>query len=135
MTSLAGLESLRQIGGFVGNGQTGRVQLTSNPVLADVSAIGPAIAGVTDTYIDVQYNDSLPDFTGWEAAESIKGLYVRFNDGLTTLSGLDGLVEIRNGFTVHGNPSLQSLSGLESVQRIGPTFNIIANNSLILGET
>ena len=79
----------------------------------------------------IRYNDSLGSLEGLDNLTSIGFLYVFDNDMLTDLSGLEGLTSTEGGLWIERNNNLSTLTGLEGLNTISSRININNNNNLI----
>ncbi|MEE4172743.1 MAG: hypothetical protein V2I57_00645 [Xanthomonadales bacterium] len=53
-----------------------------------------------------------------------------FEDPITSLAGLDDIVEVRGQLAIVGNPRLESLEGLENLRRVDGRFGVAHNRAL-----
>lgn len=142
LTSLSGLERLRQVG---------TLGVLDNPVLADIMGLSslaivesrltingnPALTSLrglealTDVGEDLEIseNAALVDLGGLNAVSLVVGsLIIASNNNLVTCEGLTELVTV-GGLNVWSNDNLQSLAGLESITELGP-LRITANPAI-----
>ena len=68
------------------------------------------------------------DFEGLGSLESVGGLYLDFDDGLTSLCGLDRLTSIEGGIVFRMNLSLASLEGLDRLTSLSGSIFLLAWN-------
>lgn len=120
LTDLTGLENVA-IGG-----------LTVSDMPNLLSFQGANGAGPTLNTLNAARNDSLVDFTGLQAVESIDGLVsVIDNPSLTSFAGLEQLQGISRNVIIKDNDQLTDLSGLGSLQTVDENLTIRSNASLV----
>jgi hypothetical protein len=143
-TSLAGLESLTSLGAeydfFLPF--NGRLQISCNPLLTDVSALanllpqvsaeaaglGGTTPGETNKFLILEGNASLTDLSGFEGLTHIYSLEVN-NTSLQSLTGLDSLQRVESYLTIEDNAALANLNGLGSLEFVS-YFEIEGNTVL-----
>jgi len=110
LTSLTGLDNLETIGGDLLIG--GNDLLTSLSGLGNLASIGGNLSIGINVWDGIEYedlgNNALTSLTGLNSVNSIGGnLYVRFNDALTSLSGIDNIAASTIGdISIYSNSSL-----------------------------
>jgi len=110
LTSLEGLDDLETIGGDLSIG--GNDLLTSLSGLGNLNSIGGNLSVGISAWNGIGYedlgNNVLTSLTGLDSVNSIGGnLYVRFNDALTSLSGIDNIAASTIGdISIYSNSSL-----------------------------
>nr|NQU90819.1 T9SS type A sorting domain-containing protein [Bacteroidota bacterium] len=152
LTSLAGLDNITSIEGdllisncaglidlsALSNLQNlgGNFKLYENENLESLSGLENLT--LIEGNIDIQYCNSLTNLNGLNNIESINGsigVYIRDNDALLSLVGLESLETItgslRIGSWASGNNSLFNLVGLENLTLVGGDMEIGGNNSLV----
>lgn len=108
--ALVDLQGLGAIEGF-----SGRLVIGDNAVLADISALAPAL-GPKLLEIAITGNPALADLQGLEPVISAGTVIIADNAGLLDLSGLDGLQEaLPEGLVIEVNPQLLGLDGLNAL--------------------
>lgn len=110
---------------------TGPVGFNSNGLLATVTT------GLTDL-TDLEFTNlpALTDVSGFSGLTgvTVTGLVVRNTEALTSLDGLQGIVDVTDGLTVVGNSALTSLTGLSGVTGVGTELQLV-NNGLVTDLT
>lgn len=108
--SLVDLSGLAAIDGF-----SGRLIIGDNALLADISALAPAL-GPQLLEIAISGNPALVDLQGLESVVSAGTVLITDNDALLDLSGLDGLQKAEpEGMAVEDNLQMVSLDGLDAL--------------------
>ncbi|MBN8681296.1 MAG: hypothetical protein J0L99_01525 [Chitinophagales bacterium] len=142
LTSLVGLESAQQLVNLsitgnaisnlngLNNLQTVSTSLGigNNPNLNDLTALSMLQSAGNIAIVD---NDALVSLNGLDALTNITndGLYFQYNNSLTDLTALDGLLALPGGLYLEDNDALQNLQGLHHIQSIG--YLTIQGNAIL----
>ncbi len=135
LESLAGLEALEVV--------DQHVTITDSPLLSSLGALEnleslfislelknlPALAtfdGLQNmTNLQGLYLErtGLTSFQNFPAVEDMYSVEIRFNDALTSLSGLENLEVVQQGFRISASP-ITSLHGLEGLRHVGSGLSV-----------
>jgi len=143
LKSLAGLENLTSIGGYLGiDGNASLISLNGLNNLASVggylsvynNCILENLSGLDNIIsiggLNIQNNASITSLYGIEKIISIGDLNIMNNTALTSLSSLENITSIGRDVEIWNNAALTSLSGLENIASVGRDL-YIANNDVL----
>jgi hypothetical protein len=119
LKSLAGLENLTSVGGYLGIG--GNASLISLNGLNNLTSVGG--------HLSVSNNCTLKNLSGLENITSIGSLEIYNNASITSLCGIEGIISIGD-LEIMNNAVLTSLSSLENITSIGRDVGISNNAAL-----
>ncbi len=114
LQSLSGLERLSSFGS-----STGTIMITNNPSLINLRGLDSV--EVLLTHLLVENNESLTSLDGIENLHTLgtniygRGLWIKSNPVLMSLSGLSGIQSAVRSIYVTDNPNLTSLVGLDNI--------------------
>lgn len=128
--TVAANDGLTDLGGLADlQGFSGQLMIENNAALEDISALEFVLdpAGLAGIY--VVDNPVLVDLVGLEAVTQVGELQLFNNDALTSMHGLEGLVESTNDIYIVGHDNLTTTAGLEALQKV-VTLQIFDNKAL-----
>ncbi len=153
LTSLSGLDNVDKVANLsirdndsltsldgLGDGElvVSRIYIQNNDSLTSLNGFDPSFWGEYRS-IEISDNDSLSGLGGLESIEALGNLVIRQNASLTSLDGLNNLVQVgfkpfdwypMGNLIIRSNPALSSLDGLEHLQVVGGSLEIESNPAL-----
>ena len=120
LVNLSGLESLSSIGGSF--------EMSLNPALTDIVGLNNLSAIGRELFIFG--NNTLVSLNGLGKLTFVTNLWIRDNDFLTNLTGLNNLTSIEETLTIRYNDALINLTGLENLTSVGSSVFIQYNDAL-----
>jgi hypothetical protein len=103
----------------------------ANAPLADLSGLG-ALRRVDQLYLSNL--SRLQDLRGLSSLHTASSLDLSLNPALTSLEGLELLVDLPGHLTISGNHALTSIAGLANVVHVGGLLNLEGNSMLTSAE-
>jgi hypothetical protein len=110
MTSLEGMPAFGEI--------SHSLRIGENDILADITALGSSSFPVGDSpQVDISVNSNplLTSLSGLPATDKVQTLSITDNCALSSLGGLESLVEVWSGLVIFDNTALSDCSALKVV--------------------
>ena len=128
LVSIAGLASLREVGGTLGIGagrltqKTGTLLVNLDP-MASLSVVGG---------VSIAENSRLEQIDGLaNITAASKDVWLYNNDALVNINGLANLAYAQTLVALDNNDSLTDLSGLGALESVGGSLRIENNSALL----
>ena len=108
----------------------GFLGIEANPVLGSLAGLEDLTFG--NLFIYIRDNDALTSLVGLEGLTSIFSLDIENNDALTSLAGLDNVTSIGvSGLRIGDDDALTSLAGLDDIRAVGGRGLFIQGNDAL----
>lgn len=142
LTSVKGLENLRQVNGTLkifNNGQIENLELyklkKADSIVIDqnnrLKSISSLDTLTTASTLVIRANGNLESLQGLQGIDTLRNLHITQNNKLRDLTGLDSLKGIGGRMFIQENAGITSLKGLEKVKKVGADINILSNPLLL----